>query len=114
MLKVSDPFPFEPCQLEAFGFCPFSEGRPYVFASNGAFGWTASATSDGGHLSFGHARADAQIVRRAIRVETIHSEAKTSLIRVAEFAVSSTGGGDRDGAGFTTVGLRGKTSAVQL
>jgi acetyl-CoA acetyltransferase len=102
--ELYDPFSFEIIrQLEAFGFCEPGEAGPFVEEGNIGPGGRLPVTTDGGLLSYSHARG--QMLQRATRaVEQLNGTCKSGQVPGASAVLCSAGGG---GAMFSDVLILG-------
>jgi acetyl-CoA acetyltransferase len=101
-----DPFSFEIIrQFEAFGFCEVGEGGPFVMDGRISPTGEFPVTTDGGLMSFSHARRPQLLQRVARGVQQVQGRCVTNQIEGVEVAMCSNGG---PGAMFNDVLLLGK------
>src|SRR5215213_2965684 len=101
-----DPFSFEIIrQFEAFGFCEVGEGGDFVM--DGRIGPTGEfpVTTDGGLMSFSHARRPQLLQRVARGVHQLQGRCVSNQVDAVEVAMCSNGG---PGAMFNDVLLLGE------
>src|SRR5690606_23485440 len=101
-----DPFSFEIIrQFEAFGFCAEGEGGEFVMNGRIALGGEYPITTDGGTMSYSHARTPQLLQRVARGVHQLQGRCATNQVEGAEVAMCSNGGA---GALFTDDILLGR------